>query len=354
MATEPWTPTGLSLSSGGAASGVQFGALARLLETGTLHQTRNWYGCSAGTLLAFMGCLGVSSAWLRDCIYHFEAVIISRIEEEALDDFLNGWGMNSGQKVIDFFSRLVETWETGCSSWTFADMARERPGTTLTIIATNVSQGCQAIFDVTRTPTMKIMDAVRASTAIPLFYQPWVDASGNFYSDGAIIEYYPWACVADKDNTLVVTCSDTGITGRALGFKKITSITDYVGRVGDLLQHRNTDITPKNWIAVNNMEYGVFDFDMSREERLALFDEGAAAVDRWISFQAKVTKDRASSEQTPKSPPACVRSNHTYHALPRDPDKTLGSPPPYSPPPPLAPSRDLHSGGARPARRWSL
>jgi len=353
MAAEPWTPTGVSLSSGGAAAGVQFGVLGRLIETGTLINTRNWYGCSAGSIMAFMGCLGVSSAWLHDFLYHFDANIISRIEDEALEDFLNGWGMNSGKQFIEFLSGFMETWEAGCSAWTFADLARERPGTTLTVIATNVSQGCQAIFDKTRTPTIKIMDAIRASSAIPLFYQPWSDASGNFYSDGAIIEYYPWTCVADKDNTLVVTCSDTGITGRALGFKKIGSITDFVARVGDLLQHRNTDVTPKNWIAVNNMDYGVFDFDMSREERLALFDEGAAAVNRWLSFQAKVTKGRSSAEESHKSPRECG-GPYASRGLPRDRGKMLEIPPVHSQSPPPAPFQDLRSGGRRPVRRWSL
>jgi len=304
-------------------------------------------------MVAFCGAIGVSNGWLRDATGHFNASIAGQIEEDLLSDFLNSWGMNSGAAYIKLLSGFMETWEAGCSAWTFADLVRERPGTTLTIIATNVTQGCQAIFDEVRTPTMKIMDAIRASTAIPLFYQPWVDASGNFYGDGAIMEYYPWTCVADKDNTLVVTCSDTGITGRALGFKKIASITDFVARVSDLMQHRNTDITPKNWIAINNMEYGVFDFDMSREERLALFDEGAAAVNRWIVFQAKVVRDRSSAEETRKSPLGCARPR-AYRDLLRDPGKMLESPPAHSPPLQPAPFRDSHNGDSRPARRWSL
>lgn len=301
--TAAWKPTGVSFSSGGAAAVVQFGALARLNDAGTLSSVRHWYGCSAGALAAFLGLLEVSTSWLREACGHFNANAISQIEQEMIGDFFNSWGLNSGQKYVEFLSKFVEIWEPGCSNWTFADIEQHRPGKTLTIIACNLSQGCQAIFSYATTPSMKIMDAIQASGSIPLFYKPWIDTSGNYYSDGAIMEYYPWACVPDKENTLVIACSDTGITGRALGYKKIASINEFIERVSNLMQLRNTDETPKYWIAINNQKYGVFDFDMTNDERKALFDEGSAVVDKWLAFQPHVrafrTREQHSASRIP-------------------------------------------------------
>jgi len=355
--TTAWKPTGVSFSSGGAAAVVQFGALARLNDAGTLSSVRHWYGCSAGALAAFLGLLEVGTSWLREACGHFNANAISQIEQEMVSDFFNSWGMNSGKQYVEFLSKFLEIWEPGCSSWTFSDIEKVRPGKTLTIVACNLSKGCQAIFSNSTTPSMKIMDAIQASGSIPLFYKPWIDPSGNYYSDGAIMEYYPWNCVPDKDNTLVIACSDTGITGRALGYKKITTINEFIERVSNLMQLRNTDETPKYWIAINNQKYGVLDFDMTNDERIALFDEGSAVVDKWLAFQPKVRafriKERDSASETHKCSEdrglPCASS--VAHCSPNN---RLESPGSHSPAPQPHSSQDLQTSRPRPSRRWSL
>lgn len=350
-ANNHWRPTGVSFSSGGIRIIGHLGVLAHLLETGDLDSVRNWYGCSGGCICAIVAALGATPAWIRDMAQHFDPRVLSVINEDAVFEYLSTWGVNDGSALSTFMGRFMDTWEPGSSAWTFADFVKNRPGITLTMTATNVSRGCQAIFDHIQTPTMRLVDAVRISSSIPLFYCPWIDASGDVFCDGAVTEYYPWAPVADKANTLVIVCSDTGISGRPMANTSIKSLTDYIGRIADITRSKRFVEMPKNWIAVNNLTVGFMDFDISQEDRLALFDEGVRVAGRWRAF--RLLREKDSVPKTPESFPHCAPL-HTSCVCQHDPDKRLGTPGCRIPPPQPAPLHSLRDEERRPCRRWSL
>lgn len=321
---------------------------------------RNWYGCSGGCIGAIVAALGVTPAWIRDMAQHFDPRVLSVVDEEAVFDYLTTWGVNDGSALSTFIGKFMDTWEPGSSAWTFADLIANRPDTTLTLTATNVSQGCLAMFDHIRTPTMRIVDAMRISSTIPLFYCPWIDASsGDIFCDGAVTEYYPWVSVVDKANTLVVVCSDAGISGRKPERESIHSLSDYVGRLTRIARCQRSVDTPKNWIAVNDQIAGFLDFDITQEDRLRLFDEGVSAAGRWLSFRDRSLKQKAALTQkdaSPGTPESSMRHElpHTSCACLHNPDKRSDTPGCHTPPQRKAPLHSLRDEGRRPSRRWSL
>lgn len=276
--------TSVSFSSGGARATGNIGVLTRLLETDVLRSVKAWYGCSAGAFCAFLGALGVTPAWCRDCCTHFDLKYALNIQQGLVLDFMKTWGVSSGTELIEFLGSFVNTWEPDASTWTFADLARERPGIFLGITATNLSTRKLVLFSVETHPEMLILDAIRASCSIPFVYVPWISKVGELYCDGAVIEQCPWVHIKDKRNCLVIACSQAQIFGDNTASAKIDSFVDYCMRI-ILLSRSTREHTPKplHWIAVNNTTIGSLSFTMTANERAALFTEGEAAASAWLA-----------------------------------------------------------------------
>lgn len=346
-----WVPRGISFSAGGVHIVGHMGVLARLIELGAMSHVRDWYGCSGGSICAFFGALGVSATWIREAVEHFDTSAISSIEDALVGDYLNCWGVNSGEKLIEFGGRFVDTWEPGSSAWTFADFARNRPGVSLSITATNVTRGGLTVFNAVNTPSMRILHAIRASSAVPCLFTPWKDADGDMYSDGAILEYFPWQCVRSRADTLVIISSDTGISGRKVMPVTIHSFGDYISRLIKLVQQFQTKDTPKNWIAINNRSVTSLDFYISKEQRLALFAEGVAAAEGWLSFRRQRSTDSSgetAGNHLQSAGPYTSSSDHCAQ------DRTSDIHQSQSPPRPPCPFRDSRTEEKRYSRRWSL
>jgi len=341
-----WSPTGVSFSGGGVRTIGEMGALSILMKAGVLDTVRNWYGCSGGSFCAFMGAIGVTPEWIRESIEYFDTRVIAEVEEDVLANFFTTWGINSGGRFIQFLSRFIDTWEPGSSAWTFADLALYRPGHHLHIIATNISAGCITVFNATNTPRVRILDAMRASSSIPLYFTPWIDSSGNYYCDGAILETYPWQCVDDKDNTMVITCSDSNIRKTVAQISQPTTLQEYLQKIIQLVRLQAPTQLPKYWIALNNSTIGSADFHITKEERTALYEEGERAAAGWLAFRRKVLSQGTQQNRSLNALPDTVSvSQH-------NPGKMSESPLHRIPPQEASPT--AHCASRLSSRRWSL
>lgn len=320
-----------------------------------LDEVRNWYGCSGGCLGALFGALGVSPAWIRDVAEHFDMATTVEISDDPVVSFTQRWGVANSEFTRDFIGRFVNTWEPGASTWTFADLHRERR-MDLHIIATNVTQGTQAVFDTALTPNMRILDAIMASCAVPLFFTPWVGPNGDVYTDGAVIEYYPWRCVEDKDNTLVIVCEEQGIHGRVTAAIEPapTTVSEFVERLLRIARRgglRTQGTPPRNWIALNNHEIGILEIHMTRENRLAIFRGGVSAAAGWLAFRAQRIIDSPGESHESHPPYEDRNTSISYHLSP---DRKLDSHLSQNLQPPVRSFPDLHTGERPISRRWSV
>jgi NTE family protein len=345
-----WKPRAVSFSSGGVKSVGQMGAAVCLMEAGIFDEVTHWYGCSGGAIVAFFCALGASPQWIRDAAEHFDLRPTFEFNEESVCNFPQSWGIASLAGYRSYMGRFADAWEPGASTWTFADMARKRPDTRLTLIAANISRRRQAVFSVETTPNMSVLEAVCVSGAIPLIFVPWRDEAGDIYIDGAFLEYYAWRTVPNKDETLVIVCDEAGINGRrsAVAQTPITSLTEYLQRVFSVANKHGIlhSDTPRYWIALNNQAISTVDFGMPKETRMALFRGGEVAGSRWLTFR----QQRHSVGETPSSPPPCADQNTSSSDQPSQ-DRTWDSHQSGNPPLPGAPFRDSPHGLRR--RRWS-
>jgi NTE family protein len=341
-----WSPTGVSFSSGGVRIIGEMGALSKLLEAGVFDTVRNWYGCSGGSFCAVMGALGVTPEWIRGTVEYFDTRVIAEVEEDILANFLTSWGVNSGEKFIQFLGCFIDTWEPGSSAWTFADLAQHRSGHNLHIIATNITEGCLTVFNATNTPSVRIIDAMRASSSIPLYFMPWMDGSGNYYCDGAVLENYPWQCVDDKDNTMVITCSDSSIRTTPTCPGQPTTLQEYLQKIVQLSRRHVSTQMPKYWIALNNAKISGVDFHITKEDRFALFEEGEKVAAGWLAFRRKVLAQGTQRTHPLNAPPG------SESVSPRDPGQMLETPLYHTPRKEANPT--LRCASRQSSRRWSL
>ena len=323
----------------------QLGALASLLESGVLADVREWWGCSAGSICAVLGIIGVSPAWIRDCVRVFEATSVIRISEDLLTDYTEHWGVNNGDDLTRILGRFIDTWEPGASQWTFADMARERPGCTLGITALNVSKQRYEVFSAETTPAVRIVDAVRASSSIPLLFVPWRGPDGSLYCDGGVIENFPWRVITDKSNTLVVLCSDRSV--RRGVTRPVVSLSAYLAQIFGSMRMAIGD-PPRHWIAVNNREVGFLDFGIDVDTRLRAMAEGDAAARGWVAFM------RDAAARKPGTPLAPVHQSGLPSCHPASPVQTSDNPSRRTPQPSPCCHPHPRTSEPRRSRRWSL
>jgi len=343
-----WYPREVSLSSGGIMLCGQLGILAALQEAGTFRHVRAWHGCSAGAICAFLGALGVSPGWMRTLMETLRIHEVTQPQEHCVESLLDHWGLSDGTEMVEYFRSLVETWEPGAGSWTFADLALARPGVTLSVIATNLTRGTQQIYSTRATPTVRILDALRASCSIPLYFTPVRDASGDLLCDGAVLEYYPWSYLTDKDNTLVIVVNPRHFEGSWEAAP--THIGEYVQTIARLMLQRSID-KPRHWIGIGDPAVMMFDFGLPMEMRLGLFERGCSAARAFLEWSRRQLTDSAQATPQTREPSARQSISCADH---RSPETESDSPECHSPQRTAYPSRDSRSASSRSSRRWSL
>jgi NTE family protein len=285
-----WSPQNITLSGGGVLLIGQLGVVATLKEAGVLNDVKRWYGCSGGSIVALCGALGVSAGWMRELAQTIRIQQWVRIETDIVMEFTNRWGLNDGSALMEYIARIMDTWTPGSSVWTFAEMQRVCDSE-LYIHATNVSLGRGTIFSAELTPTMRILDAVRASIAIPIFFTPWQQpGTGHYFCDGCMTEFYPWTSVKDKDKTLVISTQTKTLQQRKQSVP-IQSLSEYVRMVYNAM---NTVVspTPRHWIALNQKRFGTMDFGITTEDQQELFAIGETAARGWLAWRTTVAESK--------------------------------------------------------------
>jgi len=336
--TRPFTA--ISFSSSGVLFIGQMGAYCHLYEAGILSQVTDYYGCSGGSLAAYLCILGVTPAWIREWVQHFDTRPIMNMQEDLIVDYLTSWGVDSGAQAVNYMSKFVDTWEPGASKWTFADLARERPGRRFCVTATNVSMGLQEVFSVDRCPSMRIVDALRASCGVPFYLTPWTDpSSGHIFCDGAILELTPTLCVRDPETTLFIVCKNESESD-----KHPTSLGEYIHKLVRLMIKDKISHELDNVLHAGSCGITPLNFMISKEDRLRIFTSGLADGLRWLRqhFPGETAEIPPLSGDLHTLSADCL-SSESVSDIHRS----------ENPLPSRAPSQDLLPPSSRRSRRWS-
>ncbi len=175
---------------GGGVRGIAYcGALDKLNEEGLLDDVDRVAGTSAGAITATLFALGYSTNELKDIIYYTNFGDFNDGEYMFVGGtkrVLENYGWYKGDEFIYWLESYVAK-KTGNKDITFVELhkSRMRKGyADLYITGTNLTKQEEVIFSFETYPDMRIVDAVRISMSVPLWFEAVVvDSYGHITSD---------------------------------------------------------------------------------------------------------------------------------------------------------------------------
>lgn len=233
--------THIVLSGGGMAGLSYIGALAFLqehIETGTVKQVS---GTSIGAFFGFLYILGISmvevEAFLR--VYLTDPVVLEmHPTPEAL---MFSFGIDDGERLSAPLVHFLER-KFGIKDITFLELTK-RCGISFSVCATCLNNSRVFYFSVNSTPDVSVLDAIRASMAVPMLFTP-VRINDKTYVDGAVVDNLPFS--ADRasgggtDNILGLYMSSDGIHDEA---EPLSAGITYVKALAAALLHRELEVS---------------------------------------------------------------------------------------------------------------
>jgi NTE family protein len=180
-------PKRLIFAGGGTRCLVFLPALVRLEAEGILDDVEAWAGTSAGALLAALLAVGKSAVQVKKV---FEAMDFSRFRDfnvANMVQFMDVWGLDDAEALQQELEKALESLHAGAAAWTLADVPA------LTVCVADLTDHVTLKVSAATHPTLRIVDAVRASMCFPIFYRPFRHAlDGHVWVDGGLCANFMW------------------------------------------------------------------------------------------------------------------------------------------------------------------
>ncbi|WP_297439888.1 patatin-like phospholipase family protein [Sulfurimonas sp.] len=185
----------LVLGSGGARGLAHIGIIRYLEEND--YEIESISGCSIGALVGGFyaaGKLDIYENWLKE---------VNTLEMLTLLDFNGSGGLISGKKLISKLKELV------------GDYNIEDLRINFTAVATDIDAEKEVWIN-----SGSLLNAVRASISLPLFFTPYISPSGKKLVDGGVLNPVPIAPTFKDDTDLTISVNLDGEASANIQIKK--------------------------------------------------------------------------------------------------------------------------------------
>ncbi len=311
---------GICFSGGGVLGIGHAGAVDKLFELECMNGITHVCGSSVGSIMATVIALKATRSYIRDTLFGlrterfrdgncFPATVIRLIK--------NG-GLYKGQEINRFVEKIVEDL-TGNKDTTLLQ-AYKISGIHLTITVFSLRYRQTRYIDYITQPHMRIVDAVRGSCNISIFYELYparmlcpVNKDGvcdkilqdDLLSDGGVTDNIPIHILREQGLTSSeILCLhlmgpedinkyqsdidgemyDYGLPSIPVGM--VTSLIDGI-RDGAMKVH----IHEEDWkliVKINTGSVKVTDFNLSDDEKNMLYNNGMEAIDKYLVDSQKL------------------------------------------------------------------
>ncbi|MCP4179501.1 MAG: hypothetical protein GY756_17210 [bacterium] len=306
--------------SGGGARGIAYaGVLKYLQENNKLDNVERFVGTSAGSIIcSFMSVGSYYEKTRQKNDKHFWEIVYEIIAEQDLFDFIDNpilrevikadsfdpitsnlltnmpplaeavdtqYALCSGDIILTFFKKSFKKFGID-ENITLGELYK-KTGKHLVLVSCSLSYGMAAYFDYKNSPDLPLVDAMRASMAIPYVYKP-IKYNNDFFVDGGAANNYPieyFDLTMADDNKKPVTLGFMLFTKKEMlrpEWKLVQSPLDYTVAVlklvtintGRALFNENINRT----VFIDCGEIDILTFDMTQKQKLKLMESGYVAV----------------------------------------------------------------------------
>ena len=315
-------PNTLVFSGGGARGPAYAGVLKYLQETHRLENIHRFIGTSAGSIICtFMSIGSYYESNRKPGDKHFWEVVYGIVEDANFIDFIDNpvlkkligsknidlnaktfftlipalfgtlidnYGLCNGTNIANFFKDSLEKFGIK-GNISFAEL-HKLTGKHLVLVSCSLAYRKTAMFDYKTVPDMPVIDAMRASMAIPFIFSPVV-YNNDYFVDGGATNNYPI-------NFFDYTPTDTEEKPLTLGImlfskneilrpkrENINDIGDYSSSVmelamfntGTVLYQGNVNRT----VFIDCGNIGILSFDISKKQKMELINSGYNAIKKY-------------------------------------------------------------------------
>lgn len=281
-------PRHLVLSGGGIKVISIVGALRTLEEKGMLKNVKVVSGVSAGAWLAFMIASGLTMKVIEKMVVDLEFGIVRNLSPDAIVGFPETFGLDDGSNLKKFLESIMRVVMKIDPAITFSGLSKK---IRFKCWATDLNTRSIREFSVEKTPNIRIIEALHASMAIPLYFTPVLDPeTGHMLSDGGIQGSLPIHHLTESE------CEEC----LAIGFCREkpfpiegevpTDLMSFMGSIFACLTHSRNESVINKWehkimrIPVDGVQS--WNFEISRDERLSLVKKGKESMSLWLELKS--------------------------------------------------------------------
>jgi predicted acylesterase/phospholipase RssA len=281
-------PIRLCFSGGGIKTISYIGALEVLQEAKLLISIREYLGVSAGAFVAFCLAIGYSLTEMLEIMNQTDFGEIRSIDPEKLFEYDEHFGIDDGEGLVLFVSGLLK--RKGFSeNMCFKDLDAN---ISLRIFATDLNELAPREFSRKLTPQVRIVDALRASMALPFYFTPVRDPiTGNLLTDGGVLSNYPIVHLTSFEaQSTIGFVFDDHENHKA----NIESLLGYLHQVMSCFWINENISTysryAKNTIIIPCASYNSWNFEVSDKDKEFLVASGKRAAKNYLESFTKSPK----------------------------------------------------------------
>lgn len=188
-------PRRLVFTGGGTRCLVFVSALAELSTAGMLKAVDSYWGTSAGAMLAALLALSNKDVEkVKTALWSADYSKFRDVDVANVFGILDKWGLDDGASLTAELSRLLEATRVGGSRMVMRDLSG------LHVVVSDLHAHETVVVSAANYPDLRIVDAIRASMSLPIFFRPFVcPTNGHMWVDGAVRANFPWNMLPDDD-----------------------------------------------------------------------------------------------------------------------------------------------------------
>ena len=330
--------THLVFAGGGPRILVFLASLEVLAKKNQLSGVKHYWGNSSGALLATLLSLQTPLPKIRSIFETFDFTKLRDIDLANLMTFGDNWGLDSGVAFTKHVKEIMEDVKPGSSAYTLQELP------SLHVTTTDLTVGKPLILDSKTYPTLKVIDALRASTSIPFFYRPFRNPIDNhLLVDGAVANNFPWSLLPSDEFRDAALGFDYKLTENK---GEPTTLSEYIPAILNFRDRASKREAPvgSNILRFHVSGFPAWHLALKKEDRDELFRIGTEKTEEWF-------RQHSSAKSQGTHPPSAGPHIHSP-TVPLVHTSGLSGSHGYQPP--LQGSfQDLSSRYRRPTRRWS-
>jgi predicted acylesterase/phospholipase RssA len=257
--------------SGGSMKGLAYiGMIKCIEEYDIVKKIDNFVGTSIGACVCFCLMIGFTYEELYDVFINLDINKARNINVDNILNFGTTYGVDNGEKIVKILKVFLKK-KLQVNSITFSELY-EKTQKNITIIGSCLNTTSVDYFNLKNNPNMDVIDALRISISIPLFFTP-VIYENKYYVDGALTNNYPIdICVNNNKETLGVV-----LTSNTYTYTEINSIDNYlISIINTNFVHQDKEKIKKYQdITIDlEIECNSFDFSLSTEIKKDIINQG--------------------------------------------------------------------------------